>query len=531
MTVKKASGVALLVLSAGVLVVGACLLAHRLLTKNPFDDPSMQEMADQDEAAELKFTLSTDRREYRPGEAVNLVLNIENWSQQEYQYSYTKIEELQGLRVLGPDGRLVQRTINPQVSKTRDTGFGVRPGQTLKVHNELEGINLPWPHRWNRLLQHHFFPMEAPGTYRLRLVLNKGVTNELTVRVLDDKDFGPEVNGLRGRVGFEKETFAVGEPILATYMEANFSAKEQGLLDRGFWSNHLVFVRDAQGKEVPLTACGQELRDTFGPQGPAKMSVRVVTWNPPPGGTGPSFGHDLTKIFDLSRPGRYTVQYVYEVQGQGHWEGRLPSNEATFEIIAEQDQRANVQVALDHRGEKEKKWASSKPVDVQGLRFVAQIEDPIASPPICADHDPGLKLRVTNVSEQRVTLALYDAIRPRLYRVGRKRMVEFFMDGGRDGTPGGPLPVTLAPGATWTWEPEARLSWAMDGRAMNMHGPDGHGVAGYWHFHPLTEGRYCLTIEYTNNNPKNGEVSLWVGTAKTDVVEFDITAPVHEAAP
>src|SRR5262249_31376206 len=152
---------------------------------------------------------------------------------------------------------------------------------------------------------------------------------------------------------------------------------------------------------------------------------------------------------------------------------------------AKQDQGAKVQVASDHRSGKEKKRSSSKPVDVQGLRFVAQIEGSINLPPICADHDPELKVRVTNVSERRVTLALYDAIRPRLYRVGRKRTVEYFMDGGRDGTPAGPLPVTLAPGETWTWEPEARLSWAMDGQAMNMHGPDGRGAPGFWSFHPL----------------------------------------------
>jgi hypothetical protein len=110
-------------------------------------------------------------------------------------------------------------------------------------------------------------------------------------------------------------------------------------------------------------------------------------------------------------------------------------------------------------------------------------------------------------------------------------MVELFMNGGRDLLPKGTPPVVLAPGATWTWRQEARLSWAMDGRAMRMDGPDGHGVAGFWSFHPLTEGRYGLTIEYTNNYPKNGDVSLWVGTAKTDVVEFEITAPVQEAAP
>src|SRR5262249_28391869 len=53
----------------------------------------------------------------------------------------------------------------------------------------------------------------------------------------------------------------------------------------------------------------------------------------PPGGEDAAYEqYDLTRLYDLSKPGRYTVQYVYE-EKLGGWEGRLPSNEAAFEIV------------------------------------------------------------------------------------------------------------------------------------------------------------------------------------------------------
>jgi hypothetical protein len=44
--------------------------------------------------------------------------------------------------------------------------------------------------------------------------------------------------------------------------------------------------------------------------------------------------YDLTRLYDLRRPDRYTVQYIYEEEHQGGWQGRLPSNVAAFELAA-----------------------------------------------------------------------------------------------------------------------------------------------------------------------------------------------------
>lgn len=43
--------------------------------------------------------------------------------------------------------------------------------------------------------------------------------------------------------------------------------------------------------------------------------------------------YDLAELYDLSKPGKYTVQYIYE-ERQGGWEGKLPSNLLAFEIAA-----------------------------------------------------------------------------------------------------------------------------------------------------------------------------------------------------
>jgi hypothetical protein len=96
------------------------------------------------------------------------------------------------------------------------------------------------------------------------------------------------------------------------------------------------------------------------------------------------------------------------------------------------------------------------------------------------------------------------------------------LDRGRNGTPKPLPPVILEPGASWTWEAQANLSWAKDATALRLYGPDGRGVAGFWSFAPLMEGRYRLAIEYANSNPKQDDVSLWVGKATTEEVEFEI---------
>src|SRR5262249_32579153 len=77
--------------------------------------------------------------------------------------------------------------------------------------------------------------------------------------------------------------------------------------------------------------------------------------------------------------------------------------------------------------------------------------------------------------------------------------------------------------------PEARRTGAQGGSALRLHGPDGRGVPGAWFF-SLKAGKYRLAVEYANSNPRQDNVPLWVGTARTEEVEFEITPPPNQGA-
>jgi RNA polymerase sigma factor (sigma-70 family) len=167
-----------------------------------------------------------------------------------------------------------------------------------------------------------------------------------------DDDFGDEVKGLRAKVSLAKRKFAAGEPIEVKYVVKNVSKEEQTLWHSGFWANHQVLVNDADGKEPPLTEFGEERRKAFSPGGVRKKNSPVEV---PAGGEDAAYEkYDLTKLFDLSKPGRYTVRYVYE-EKQGGWEGRLPSNEAAFEVTAKDEKKR------DEKAEKAPPGAELKP--------------------------------------------------------------------------------------------------------------------------------------------------------------------------
>jgi RNA polymerase sigma factor (sigma-70 family) len=155
----------------------------------------------------------------------------------------------------------------------------------------------------------------------------------LQVQPARAEDFGAEVKGLRAKVTLAKKRFKVGEAIPVKYTVKNVSKVEQIVWHSGFWFNHLILVRDAKGKEPPLTVLGQQCRKSFSPGGPRKKNAPVKI---PPDREDTAYEqYDLAKLYDLSKPGRYTVQYVYE-EKQGGWEGRLPSNTAGFEIAVEE---------------------------------------------------------------------------------------------------------------------------------------------------------------------------------------------------
>jgi RNA polymerase sigma factor (sigma-70 family) len=315
-------------------------------------------------------------------------------------------------------------------------------------------------------------------------------------------DFGPEVKGLRAKVTLPKTKFAVGAAIPVTYTVKNVSKEEQTLFHCGFWPNHLILVRDADGKEPPLTPFGQQTRKAFEPAGERTKNVAVKV---PPGGEDAAYEkYDLVKLYDLSRPGRYTVQYVYE-EKMGGWEGRLPSNDVAFEVIA---------------GEGKDGMAESKPERVEGLEFVVLIPKRIPVPPPDGTQDVALGLRVANVSDKPVALSVNDVISLRLVSPDGEQME---MNSRRKDTPKRQPPALLRPGKAWTWQPDARLEWSGgDRRVLTLSGPDGRGIAGAWSFSPVKQGKYRLAVEYANSNARDGDAALWVGKAATKEVEFEI---------
>src|SRR5262249_60836166 len=171
-----------------------------------------------------------------------------------------------------------------------------------------------------------------------------------------------------------------------------------------FWSTPQPPVRAAAGKEPPLTAAGAERRRAFDPGGVRKKNVDVPL---PPGGEDSTEGkYDLTTLYDLSKPGRYTVQYFYE-ERLGGWEGRLPSNVAAFEVLP--------------GGKKEEGGAflaESEAVRVAGRKFVALVAGRSPLPEAGGARPFDLGLRVTNVADKPVALATSDVIRPRLFTEG-----------------------------------------------------------------------------------------------------------------
>jgi hypothetical protein len=316
--------------------------------------------------------------------------------------------------------------------------------------------------------------------------------------------FGPEVKGLRAKVTLDKPKYMVGEPIKVTYRVKNVSEVNQVLWHSGFWPNHQVLVQDARGKEPPLTAWGQQGRRAFSPGGGRDKNFPLELKAGDEDAT--EGAYDLMKIYDLSRPGRYTVQYVYE-EKQGGWQGRLPSNKADFEVVAKEEKG---------------RMAESKAVEVSRLRFTARAAARVPVPPPGAAQEVDLGLQITNVSDKPVTIRVNDVIRPRLVSEdGEATGLQL----GRDGTPRPKPPVTLEPGASWTWRPEARLAWVGGDRStLHLHGPDGHGVPGFWSFGTIKQRKYRLSIEYTNKAREQDGVALWVGSATTREVELEVVA-------
>jgi len=133
-----------------------------------------------DDEGVVKLTLSSAKKEYRKGEAVDLKLTLENQNKESITINLNALLDLSSVTVVGPNGKPVERANNGVEINRRPRTVKVEAGKSESWENELKGINT------GSKVRHTHFPMDAPGTYRLRYGLNGVVSNELEVKVTAD---------------------------------------------------------------------------------------------------------------------------------------------------------------------------------------------------------------------------------------------------------------------------------------------------------------------------------------------------------
>jgi hypothetical protein len=302
---------------------------------------------------------------------------------------------------------------------------------------------------------------------------------------------------LRARVTIAQHHYAVGEPIQAKYVVKNVSKVKQTLWHSGFWPNHLILVRDAQGKKPLLTPEGRLRRRAFAPVGEWS---KKIPWTLQPGAEDATEGnYDLTTLFDLSNPGRYTVQYLYEAR-QGFWEGMLLSNTAPFEVVAKKEKKDDGMV-------------KSKPVRAGRIDFQAVAQGKIIAPAPGGTEAVDLGLRITNHGVKPLVFSLFFTVQPILRSADGK----MFGRGRRSHQVD--FRINVDKGESKTFYRRARLEWRKDG-TLRLVAVDGVGLV--WWFDGVQPGKYWLSYKYENATPKERGQPLWVGSATTREAAFEI---------
>jgi RNA polymerase sigma factor (sigma-70 family) len=325
-------------------------------------------------------------------------------------------------------------------------------------------------------------------------------------------DFGAEVKGLRAKVTLAKVKFAVGEAIEVRYVVKNVSKDEQTVWHSGFWPNHLVVVKDADGKEPALTEFGKERRKAFSPGGERDKNVPVKV---PAGGEDAAYQkYDIARLYNISKSGRYTVQYIYE-EKQGGWEGRLPSNEAAFQFDASEHK--------DRTTEKD------------GVRFELLVPNTTWTMPedkVGAATPIALGLRITNGTKKAYRFSAYDTLIPEVKGPDGKSFELLVRR----------LRTALRREADCPLvEPGSSVVFMLDAALYRM--PDGHlrlrgNRSNAWvMLDEVKPGRYKVRVSYQNDADQfktdgDGTVlkDVWTGDVPTPFVDVTIVKPDPKGA-
>jgi RNA polymerase sigma factor (sigma-70 family) len=320
-------------------------------------------------------------------------------------------------------------------------------------------------------------------------------------------DFGPEIKGLRAKITLARAKFAVGEAIEVRYVVKNVSKEEQTVWHSGFWPNHLILVKDADGKEPALTEFGKERREAFSPGGVRKKSTPVDV---PPGGEDAAYEKvDIARLYNMSKSGRYTVQYIYE-EKLGGWEGRLPSNEATFEFDAsEHKDRTTVK---------------------DGVRFELLVPSTTWTIP---ENRSGARsavafgLRITNGAKEPLRFSRYDTLFPEATGPDGKALTLGHVTLRARLKTAADCPL-LRPGESVTFDLGAGLDWVQDHLRLR-----GNRFSSTWGFaEDVAPGRFKVRVRYRNESPTfktgtDGAVlkDVWAGEVVTPFVAVIVAPP------
>jgi hypothetical protein len=151
----------------------------------------------------------------------------------------------------------------------------------------------------------------------------------LGILPVSEEASGPVVDGLQATLRLGRSSYVVGQAIRARLSVRNHGAVARTLYRCGFYTNHRIVVRDEAGAEVAATAVGSPLLGSFDPAGPRRKNLPVDV---------EAGGEDvqelplaLNELFDLSRPGRYTVSVTYEEPTLA-WVGKLSTGVVVFEV-------------------------------------------------------------------------------------------------------------------------------------------------------------------------------------------------------
>lgn len=301
--------------------------------------------------------------EWVAGAKMELSCTVKNHTQQPVVFpAWGMMDISPALEMVGPDGKVLTwsagRDATRKVTREMFPTIAAGGSHTFKLTAQLDpkSLLIVWEVRggvWSTQLK--------PGVYTLRAInTTAGKAEEIkknmplaqvdnlwtgnlrsndvqvTLAAADEakvgqklpeaEGYGPESKGLRSKISLAKTKFKVGEPILVTYQFKNFSDEIRTVWHSGFWPNHEIVVMNSEGKEPELTAAGKQMRNAFSPRGQREKNVPYAL---KPGAEDTAWvKYDVLGLYDLSKPGKYAVQYIYEENV------RVVSNIVSFEIEA-----------------------------------------------------------------------------------------------------------------------------------------------------------------------------------------------------